>query len=147
MKRLLIFTALVFAAALLVAQNDARVAAPFRNERTMRPVIRGSVYAVSSRTPQATQVADRILRAGGNAFDAAVAGQAALGVTDPAMNGVGADACILVYDVRAGKVVSLNAEGTAPKLATIEWYKKNAGGKIPANDTLLSASLPCIVDA
>ena len=147
MKRLLIFTALVFAAALLVAQNDARVAAPFRNEKTMRPVIRGSVYAVSSRTPQATQVADRILRAGGNAFDAAVAGQAALGVTDPAMNGVGADACILVYDARAGKVVSLNAEGTAPKLATIEWYKKNAGGKIPANDTLLSASLPCIVDA
>jgi gamma-glutamyltranspeptidase/glutathione hydrolase len=113
----------------------------------MRPVIRGSVYAASSRTPQATQVADRILRAGGNAFDAAVAGQAALGVTDPAMNGMGADACILVYDARAGRVISLNAEGTAPKLATIEWYQKNADGKIPANDTLLSASLPCIVDA
>jgi hypothetical protein len=63
------------------------------------------------------------------------------------MNGVGADACILIYDARAGKVVSLNAEGTAPKLATIEWYKKNADGKIPANDTLLSASLPCVVDA
>ena len=113
----------------------------------MRPVIRGSSFAVSSRTPQATDVAYAVLRAGGNAFDAAVAGQAALGVTDPAMNGVGSDACILIYDARAGKVISLNAEGTAPKLATIEWYKKNAGGKIPANDTLLAASLPGIVDA
>ncbi len=113
----------------------------------MRPVIRGSSFAVSSRTPQATDVAYAVLRAGGNAFDAAVAGQAALGVTDPAMNGVGSDACILIHDARAGKVISLNAEGTAPKLATIEWYRKNAGGKIPANDTLLAASLPGIVDA
>jgi gamma-glutamyltranspeptidase/glutathione hydrolase len=114
---------------------------------TMRPVIRGTVYAVSSRKPQATQVAERVLRAGGNAFDAAVAAQAVLGVTDPAMNGIGSDACILIYDARSKQVISINAEGTAPKLATIEWYSKNAGGKIPANDTLLSASLPGIVDA
>ena len=147
MRHLLIFAAIVFASTSLVAQNDAGVPAPSWDAKTMRPVIRGSVYAVSSRTPQATQVAEWILRAGGNAFDAAVAGQAVLGVTDPAMNGMGADACILVYDARAGKVISLNAEGTAPKLATIEWYKKNADGKIPANDTLLSASLPGIVDA
>lgn len=117
------------------------------SSRLTRPVQRGASYAVSSRKPQASQVAERILQAGGNAFDAAVAGQAALGITDPGMNGVGSDACILVYDSRTKKVVSINAEGTAPKLATIEWYQKNAGGKIPVDNGLLSASLPGVVDA
>ncbi len=118
-----------------------------RPRSLMRPVIRGTAYAVSTRKPEATQVAERILRAGGNAFDAAVAGQAALAVTDAASNGVGSDACILIYDARSQKVISINAEGTAPKLATIEWYREHAGGKIPANDGLLSASLPGVVDA
>ncbi len=118
-----------------------------RRRQTMRPVIRGTSYAVSTRKPQSTQVAERILRAGGNAFDAAVASQAALAVTDAASNGVGSDACILVYDARSRQVYSINAEGTAPRLATIEWYQKNAGGKIPVSDGLLSASLPGVVDA
>ena len=56
--------------------------------RTMRPVIRCTGYAVSTRKPQATQVAERALRAGGNAFDADVAAQAMLSVVDPAMTGI-----------------------------------------------------------
>ncbi len=116
-------------------------------QRTMRPVIRGENYAVSSRKPQASQAAERILRAGGNAFDAAVAGQAALCVTDPASNGVGGDAFILVYDAKTEKVYSVNAGGWSPKLATIEWYRKNNDGKIPTNDSLLSATVPTSVDA
>ena len=44
---------------------------------------------------------------------------------------------MLVYDAKTRKVVSINAEGTAPKLATIDWYKKNNGGKLPVNDSLL----------
>lgn len=115
--------------------------------QTMRPVIRGQQYAVSARTPQAAQAAERIFRAGGNAFDAAVAAQAALAVTDPASNGVGSDAFILVYDARSRKVYSINAAGTAPKLATIEWYNQHSGGKIPVDDGLLSATVPGVVDA
>jgi gamma-glutamyltranspeptidase/glutathione hydrolase len=115
--------------------------------QTMRPVIRGRQYAVVSMKPEATQVAERILRAGGNAFDAIVAGQAVLGIVDMPNNGVGSDAVLLIYDARAKKVFSLNAEGTAPKLATIEWYKANRDGKIPVNDTLLSGTVPGVVDA
>jgi gamma-glutamyltranspeptidase/glutathione hydrolase len=113
----------------------------------MRPVIRGTEYAVSSRKPQATQVAERILRAGGNAFDAAVACQAALAVTDAASTGVGSDAFILIYDAASRQVYSINAEGAAPKLATIDWYKQNAGGKIPVSEGLLSGTVPGVVDA
>lgn len=113
---------------------------------TMRPVIRGRQAAVVSMKSEATEAARRILQSGGNAFDAAVAGQAALAVTDFAMNGVGADAVVLVYDARTKTVFSVNAEPPAPRLATIEWYQKNNGGKLPSSDGLLAGGLPGVVD-
>ena len=115
--------------------------------RTMRPVVRGQHFAVASMKAEATRAAQRILEKGGNAFDAIVAGQAVLGIVDPAMNGVGADATLLVYDAKTKQVYSINAEGTAPKLATIEWYKEHNGGKLPVNDSLLSGTVPGDVDA
>src|SRR5437870_9360814 len=114
---------------------------------TMRPVVRGRVHAAASMKPEASRAAERILQAGGNAFDAAVAGQAVLGIVDAASNGVGSDAVILIWDAKAKQVVSINAEGTAPKLATIEWYQKNLDGKLPQSDTLLSGTVPGVVDA
>src|SRR5579872_6812539 len=115
--------------------------------QTMRPVIRGRHAAVASMKAEATEAARRILDAGGNAFDAAVGGQAALGVTDFSLNGLGSDAVLLVYNAREKKVYSINAEPRAPRLATIEWYEKNNGGKIPESDGLLSGGLPGVVDA
>ncbi len=50
---------------------------------------------------------------------------------DAASNGIGSDAVLLIYSAKEKKVWSLNAEGTAPKLATIEWYQKNQNGKDP----------------
>lgn len=114
---------------------------------SMRPVIRGTDYAVSTRKPEATLVGLDILDKGGNAFDAAVATQVVLGLTDPAMNGTGSDACILLYDAKTKQVISVNAEGISPALATVDWYMENANGEIPANDSLLAATVPGIVDA
>ncbi|HMD34463.1 MAG TPA: gamma-glutamyltransferase [Vicinamibacterales bacterium] len=114
---------------------------------TMRPVVRGKTQAAASMKPEATQAAERILQAGGNAFDAAVASQAVLGLVDAASNGVGSDAVILVWDAKAKQVVSINAEGTAPKLATIDWYRKNLNNTLPQSDTLLSGTVPGVVDA
>lgn len=88
--------------------------------RTMRPVITGQQYAVTAMKHQASEAAVRVLEKGGNAFDAAVAGQAVLALVDPANNGYGSDAVVLVYDAAARKVWSINAEGPAPRLATIE---------------------------
>lgn len=115
--------------------------------RTLKPIVMGTHYAVTSMMPQATLAAERILQSGGNAFDAIVGGQAVLGLVAPASNGVGSDAMLMVYDARQKKVWSINAEGTAPKLATIEWFQKNRNGKIPSNDTLLSATIPGAIDA
>ena len=115
--------------------------------RTMRQVVMGRQYAVSSMKHEATQAAVRVLEAGGNAFDAAVAGQAVLALVDPGNNGYGSDAMALVYDAASRRVYSINAGGPAPRLATIEWYNTNFGGKLPVNDSLLSATVPGLVDA
>ena len=121
---------------------------PAAPAHTMRPVIRGRVAAISSMMPQATEAARRILEEGGNAFDAAVGGQAALAVTDFPFNGVGCGRCSCWFIVAGQKkVLSINAEPRAPKLATIEWYEKNNGGKIPDSDGLLSGGIPGVVDA
>ena len=105
-------TVAVFVAlALLQDQKDMDP----RATTTTRPVITGRKYAAASMKPQATEAAMRMLDAGGNAFDAAVAGQAALALVDPAMNGLGSDAVILVYDAKTKSVVSINAEGPAPR--------------------------------
>jgi gamma-glutamyltranspeptidase / glutathione hydrolase len=128
-----------------VSSQEQEPAQP--SNRTMRPVLRGREHAVSSMKAEATAAAVRILEAGGNAFDAAVAGQAVLSLVDPDSNGIGSDAVILLYDAKKKQVLSINAEGTAPKLATIEWYQKNNDGKLPQSDGLLAASLPGVVDA
>src|SRR2546425_2199043 len=108
------------------AQETQRTARPSDPDEQqtggrMRPVIRGAHAAVSSMKPEATRAAENILRAGGNAFDAAVAGQAVLALVDPAANGIGSDAEILIYDAKTRQPYSINAEAPAPKLATIEW--------------------------
>ncbi len=115
--------------------------------RTVKPVVMGTHYAVTSMMPQATLAAQRILESGGNAFDAIVGGQAVLGLVAPASNGVGSDAMLMVYDAKQKKVWSLNAEGVAPRLATIAWFQKNRDGKIPLDDSLLSATVPGLIDA
>src|SRR5207248_4911871 len=114
------FALLAAAATWLPAQTP-----PPARPRQMRPIVRGTHAAVSPMKPEGTLAAQRILDAGGNAFDAAVAGQAVLALVDAQNNGVGSDAMLLVFDAREGKVVSINAEGTAPALATIEWYREN----------------------
>ncbi|HEU0142620.1 MAG TPA: gamma-glutamyltransferase [Bryobacteraceae bacterium] len=114
---------------------------------TLWPAARGTRYAVSSMRMQATMAAEHILRQGGNAFDAAVAGQAVLGFVLEGSNGIGGDATLLIYDAKEKKGWSLNAEGTAPKLATIDWYRQHHDGKLPVDDSLLAGTVPGVIDA
>ena len=128
-------------------RNEAVAQTSLAPGQTLKQLVRGVQFAVTSMAPLPTLVGERMLRDGGNAFDAVVAGQAVLGLVLPNMNGVGSDATLLIYDAKAKKVFSLNAEGTAPKLATIEWYKTHQGGKIPVDDSLLAGTVPGVVDA
>ena len=75
--------------------------------------------------PLATQVALDILKAGGNAIDAAIAANAVLGLVEPVSNGIGGDLFAIVWDAKTQKLYGLNASGRSPYDLTYEYFKKN----------------------
>lgn len=77
---------------------------------------RGGMVATSS--PQASAAGLEILKAGGNAVDAAIATAATLTVTEPTANGIGGDAFALVW--MKDKLYGLNGSGVAPRNISIE---------------------------
>ncbi len=71
----------------------------------------------------ASQASATILAKGGNAVDAAIAANAAVGVIEPMMNGIGGDLFAIVWDPKEKKVYALNASGWSAKAQTIEAMK------------------------
>jgi gamma-glutamyltranspeptidase / glutathione hydrolase len=70
--------------------------------------------AVSAENPTAARAAMDVLRRGGNAADAAVAGVLAVGVTHPVSSGIGGGGFAMVWDARTKKVTVLDFRETAP---------------------------------
>jgi gamma-glutamyltranspeptidase/glutathione hydrolase len=65
--------------------------------------------------PIAAQVAVEILKAGGNAADAAIAGALVLGIAEPQMTGIGGDCFVLVKPAGSDDILALNGSGRAPR--------------------------------
>jgi gamma-glutamyltranspeptidase/glutathione hydrolase len=81
---------------------------------TKNPVAIGTGGAVTSVDPEATRAGLKVLRAGGNAADAAVATAAALGVTEPYSAGIGGGGFFVYYDASTGRVSTIDGRETAP---------------------------------
>ena len=65
--------------------------------------------------PLATQIALDIMKQGGNAIDAAIAANAALGLMEPTGNGIGGDLYAIVWSAQDKKLFGLNGSGRSPK--------------------------------
>jgi gamma-glutamyltranspeptidase/glutathione hydrolase len=76
---------------------------------------------VASEHPIGARAGTAVLEKGGNAVDAAVAANAAMGLVAPMMDGIGGDLFAIVYDAATNKVYGLNASGWAPKGLTPEF--------------------------
>jgi gamma-glutamyltranspeptidase/glutathione hydrolase len=95
--------------------------------------------------PAATLAAIEILKAGGNAMDAAIAAVAVQGVVEPHMTGIGGD-CFCLYAPKGGRPIAFNGSGRAAKRATLEWYLERGFPAIPG-DSGHAVTAPGAVDA
>lgn len=96
--------------------------------------------------PLATQIALDILKDGGNAIDAAIAANAALGLMEPTGCGIGGDLFAIVWSAEDQKLYGLNGSGRSPYTLTLDYFKEQNLDKIPAFGPL-PVTVPGTVDA
>ena len=100
---------------------------------------------VATSHPLATQIGLDILKNGGNAIDAAIAANAALGLMEPTGNGIGGDLFAIVWIEKEKKLYGLNASGRSPKNLTLDYFKGRKLASIPSYGPL-PVSVPGCVD-
>ncbi len=128
MKR---FIALAAAAAWLTAM-------PAAAQLQLRTKVATMQEMVVSANPLASQAGARVLRAGGNAIDAAIAVEAVLGLTEPQATGIGGGGFMLYYDAASKKVTSFDARETAPAAANGYYFYDAAGQVLDFNTAVFS---------
>ena len=87
------------------------------------PVFGRNVVATSH--PLAAQAGLKMLMAGGNAVDAAIATAAAMTIVEPVSNGLGSDAFCILWD--GARLHGLNASGRAPAAWAPAWFAAKHG--------------------
>src|SRR4249919_1278951 len=101
--------------------------------RQSRSEVFGQHGMVATSQPLAAQAGLQVLKAGGNAIDAAVATAAVLNVVEPMMVGAGGDLFAIVYVAKDHKLYVLNASGMAPTGATPQHFASLGYRADPAN--------------
>jgi len=109
-------------------------------EQTLRP----SAAAIASAHPLATKAGMDILEQGGNAFDAAVAVTAALGVVEPYSSGLGGGGFWLIHRAKDGYETMIDGRETMPAAGHRDMYLDEQGNVIPgmSMNGPMSAGIP-----
>ncbi|MFG6466642.1 gamma-glutamyltransferase family protein [Roseateles sp. BYS87W] len=129
--------ALVLAGSLPLAQAlDQPEAATRRTEKPAGLSAPAQRFAVTAANPLAVEAGVEILKAGGSAFDAAVAVQAMLGLVEPQSSGIAGGAFLLHWDGR--EVQALDGRETAPAAAAPDLFLKPDGKPLPMREAILS---------
>src|SRR5271155_1651619 len=128
-----LFLASLCMTTLIVATDDSLGAE--RNPPTPYKVGRSVVMAphgmVAASQPLAAQVGLDVLKQGGNAIDAAIATNAAIGLMEPMSCGIGGDLFVIVWDAKSQKLFGLNASGRSPLKATRKLFADKGLADIP----------------
>lgn len=118
---------------------------PARSPHSSRSEVIAPLGMVAASQPLAAQVGIDILKAGGNAVDAAVAVNAMLGLVEPNMNGIGGDLFAIVWDAKTHKLYGLNATGRAPYAIDRRVFTNHGLDHVPGNGPL-AWTVPGAVD-
>ncbi|MGY9054544.1 MAG: gamma-glutamyltransferase [Alphaproteobacteria bacterium] len=110
-----------------------------------RSAARAMNAMVSTSQPSSTLAGLEMLRAGGNAIDAAIAAVAVQCVTEPGSTGIGGD-CFCLYKPANGPLVALNGSGRAPAAANASWFADQGIAKLETTSPH-TVTIPGAVDA
>ena len=108
---------------------------------TRSPVLAQHGMAATEQ-PLATQIAIDILKKGGSAVDAAIAANAAIGLMQPVLNGMGGDLFAIVYDPKTHKLYGYNGSGRAPMGRDLEKLKGEIEASYKKADMPYKAHIP-----
>jgi gamma-glutamyltranspeptidase/glutathione hydrolase len=122
--------------------NAAGADRPFGNPKTTRSAVMAPHGIVATSHTLAAQIGVDILKRGGNAVDAAIAVNAAMGVMEPMSCGIGGDLFAIVWDAKSKRLYGLNASGRSPQAATLEHYTETLGLESIPETGPLSWSVP-----
>jgi gamma-glutamyltranspeptidase / glutathione hydrolase len=144
-------TFLMLAPPLMAQEPILPDAAPGDRYAGPRTATRSAVVArhamAATSHPLATQVALDVMKSGGNAIDAAVAANAAIGFLEPSGNGIGGDLFALVWSAREGRLYGINASGRSPRGLTLDGVRRELGeAREISTLSPLSVSVPGAVD-
>jgi gamma-glutamyltranspeptidase/glutathione hydrolase len=123
------------------AEFDRPTGSPFQ----ARSVVMARHGMVATSHPLAAQAGLDVLKAGGNAVDAALATNAMLGVVEPMSCGIGGDLFAIVWDAKSQKLYGLNASGRSPQTISRQVFAEKNLTQIPDYGPL-SWSVPGCVD-
>ena len=135
-----------------VGRGDRYAGAPWAT----RPPTLGQHGMAATENPLATQIALDVLKKGGSAIDAAIAANAALGLMQPVLDGIGGDCFVIVWDPKTKQLYGYNGSGRSAKGRDLKKLKaeiaaayKRAG--MPVSEHIppvgsLAVSVPGAVD-
>jgi gamma-glutamyltranspeptidase/glutathione hydrolase len=122
----------VAGAAIQATGSSAKAEPPSREDlprQGPKAVVRGKRAVASSQHPIVTQTMLDVLRSGGNAVDAVVAGAITQATVQLDMTNHTGTVCFLYWEAKSGKVYQLNSSGTlVPHLAPFRLYPEGIGG-------------------
>lgn len=111
-----------------------------------RSTVHGENGAAATSHPLATMAAIDLLKAGGNAVDAAIGACAVLCVVEPMSTGIGGDCFALFAKNGAGPIQGINGSGCAPAKAEQGWFQEQGVSEIHT-DSPHSVTVPGAIDA
>ncbi len=118
---------------------------PGTNPHQSRSMLTAKHGIVATSQPLAAQTGLDVLKAGGNAIDAAIAANAMLGLTEPNNCGIGGDLFVIYWDAKTQRLYGLNACGRSPYRLNRDVFAAQNLKEIPGKG-VLCWSVPGCVD-